>query len=54
MRGGKGTRQFGGTVQTFKILRTNQLVFSSDSDIFDAMFSVNNIAGETVIQQGDF
>lgn len=25
----------------------------SPSDIFDAMFSVNNIAGETVIQQGE-
>lgn len=31
----------------------HHLVFCPSSDIFDAMFSVNYIAGETVIEQGE-
>lgn len=54
MRGGNGTNQFGGLTIISTAFPANRLIFCSSSDIFDAMFSVNNIAGETVIQQGEF
>lgn len=38
---------------TFRAYPADQIILCSSSDIFDAMFSVNNIAGETVIQQGE-
>ncbi|TKS92311.1 I-alpha regulatory subunit cAMP-dependent protein kinase type [Collichthys lucidus] len=52
MSGGKGVSPLGG-LKILKTLLANRLIFCPCSDIFDAMFSVNYIAGETVIQQGD-
>lgn len=53
MSGGKGVSPLGG-LKILKTLSANGLIFCHCSDIFDAMFSVNYIAGETVIQQGEF
>lgn len=54
MRGGNDPNLFGGLTVHFIILKANQVIFRPSSDIFDAMFPVNYIAGETVIQQGEF
>lgn len=54
MRGGNDAKHFGGSSIIYKAFTADELISCSSSDIFDAMFSVNNIAGETVIKQGEF